>query len=339
MSNLLKDLLPDEPREAGLLVAAAQSDLAGMLRGYAGQGIDPGTAIRLTSGSFVANTSHTPDACTWVVTELAAALGMQAGPATAPPPGAADQGAQATVQALSPQGQGHPTFTPHDAAPAAAYPQFAPPGPVMYGGQGAGLAAGAGPNPLVPAGITSLAGAFFLLLGCILPFVKYPAQGSAGIFGGFPGAPASETFWYAIEPAGVLVLAVVLAIMLMARRGNARFLSGLMTAFGIQTVLLFAGYTFVVYSPSKHEAGGFLGLLGGIGLLVAGLLAARAAAGSAASGSMASGSMAPGSMAPGSMAPGSMAPGSMAPGSMAPGSQAPAPWAAAPAWTPPIPPG
>lgn len=34
MSNLLKDLLPDEPREANLLVAAAQADLAGSLRGY-----------------------------------------------------------------------------------------------------------------------------------------------------------------------------------------------------------------------------------------------------------------------------------------------------------------
>jgi hypothetical protein len=309
MSNLLKDLLPDEPREAGLLVAAAQSDLAGMLRGYAGQGIDPDTAIRLTSGSFVANTSHTPDACTWVVTELATALGMQAGPATAPPPGAADQSGQATVQAQSPEGQRQPTFTPQDAAQPAAHPQFAPPGPVMYGGQVAGLAAGNGPNPLIPAGITGLAGAFFLLLGCILPFVKYPAQGSAGIFGGFPGAPASETFWYAIEPAGVLVTSVVLAIMMMARRGRATFLSGLMTAFGIQTVLLFAGYTFVVYSPSKHEAGGFLGLLGGIGLLVAGLLAARAAS------------------------------GSTAPGSTASGGAAPAPWAAVPAGTPPIPPG
>jgi hypothetical protein len=323
MSNLLKDLLPDEPREAGLLVAAAQSDLAGMLRGYAGQGIDPGTAIRLTSGSFVANTSHTPDACTWVVTELATALGMQAGPATAPPPCAADQAGQATVQAQSPPDQGQPTFTPHDGAPPAANPQFAPPIPVMYGGQVAGLAAGNGPNPLIPAGIIGLAGAFFLLLGCILPFVKYPAQGSAGIFGGFPGAPASETFWYAIEPAGVLVISVVLAIMLMARRGRATFLSGLMTAFGIQTVLLFAGYTFVVYAPSKHEAGGFLGLLGGIGLLVAGLLAARAASGSAATGSAATGSAASGSTASGGAARGA----------------APYPWEAVPAGTPPILPG
>jgi hypothetical protein len=328
MSNLLKDLMPDQPREAGLLVAAAQSDLAGMLRGYAGQGVDPGTAIRLTSGSFVANTSHTPDACTWVVTELAAALGMQAGQPTAPSPtGTVDQAGQATVQALSPQGQGQPTFTPLDTAspgaspyaPPAAHPQFAAPGPGLYGWQAPGRAVSQGSNPLIPAGITALAGALFVLLGCVLPFVKYPTAGPAGVFGGFPGAPVSETFWYAIEPAGVLVIAVVLAIMLMARRGNATLLAGLMTAFGVQTTLLFSGYTFVVYSPAKHGAGGVLGLLGGIGLLVAGLLAARASSGSASSGGASS--------------------GGASSGGAAVGVAAPAHWAGVPAGTPPIPPG
>src|SRR6266581_3071386 len=40
MANLLKDLLPDLPRESALLVAAAQCDLAGILSGHLAQGLD-----------------------------------------------------------------------------------------------------------------------------------------------------------------------------------------------------------------------------------------------------------------------------------------------------------
>src|SRR6266567_2071627 len=52
MTNLLKDLLPDLPRESALLVAAAQCDLASVLTAHLDQGLDLGTSSRLASGWF-----------------------------------------------------------------------------------------------------------------------------------------------------------------------------------------------------------------------------------------------------------------------------------------------
>jgi hypothetical protein len=74
MSNLLKDLLPDAPREKNLLVAAADASLANLMLDYAAQGVDGGSAIRLAAASFGANTHFTGSVCTWVATELAVAL-------------------------------------------------------------------------------------------------------------------------------------------------------------------------------------------------------------------------------------------------------------------------
>lgn len=85
MSNLLKDLLPDAPREKSILVAAAEAGIADQLRQHVGQGMDPDTAIRLTASSFSSTTPFTSDACSWVTGEIATALGMShsqpAGPA------------------------------------------------------------------------------------------------------------------------------------------------------------------------------------------------------------------------------------------------------------------
>src|SRR5215469_6450672 len=63
MSNLLKDYLPDAPREKSILVAAAEAGLADTLRDHVAQGMDPNTAI-------------TPEACNWVTDEIAVALGI-----------------------------------------------------------------------------------------------------------------------------------------------------------------------------------------------------------------------------------------------------------------------
>ncbi len=91
MSNLLKDLLPDAPREKNLLVAAAEAGLADTLREHVSQGMDSSTAIRLTASSFSARSPLTPDACSWVTGEIAVALGIsktndaELGAATAAP--------------------------------------------------------------------------------------------------------------------------------------------------------------------------------------------------------------------------------------------------------------
>jgi Domain of unknown function (DUF4190) len=76
MSNLLKDLLPDAPREKTLLVAAAEAGLADRLREHLSQGMDPSTAIQLTASSFSASSPMTPEACRWVTSEIAAAMGI-----------------------------------------------------------------------------------------------------------------------------------------------------------------------------------------------------------------------------------------------------------------------
>jgi hypothetical protein len=44
MANLLKDLLPDAPREVSILVAAAEADVASNRRDRVSQGMDVGTA-------------------------------------------------------------------------------------------------------------------------------------------------------------------------------------------------------------------------------------------------------------------------------------------------------
>src|SRR5215472_1976791 len=78
MSSLLKDLLPDAQREAGVLVAAAEAGLANTLAGYRAQGMDLGTATALAMESFAARSAFTADACHWAVSELASAAGFDA---------------------------------------------------------------------------------------------------------------------------------------------------------------------------------------------------------------------------------------------------------------------
>jgi hypothetical protein len=93
LSNLLKDLLPDAPREKRILVAAAEAGLAESLREHVAQGMDPGTAIRLSASSLQNSAPFPPEACTWVAGELANAMGISqpAGPPGGTP-GATPQG-------------------------------------------------------------------------------------------------------------------------------------------------------------------------------------------------------------------------------------------------------
>lgn len=86
ISNLLKDYLPDAPREKSILVAAAEAGLAETLREHVSQGMDPDTAIRLTASSFSSTTPFTPEACDWVTDEIAMALGISKTPTLANPP-------------------------------------------------------------------------------------------------------------------------------------------------------------------------------------------------------------------------------------------------------------
>ncbi len=97
-ANLLHDLLPDAPREASLLVAAASAGIPATLRCHVAQGIDPATAIRLAAASLSGRTALTPDVCEWVAAELASAFGLaSAGEASGASPLADTTTAQSTL--------------------------------------------------------------------------------------------------------------------------------------------------------------------------------------------------------------------------------------------------
>lgn len=166
MSNLLKDLLPDAPREKSILVAAAEAGLANTLRQHVDQGMDPNTAIRLTASSFSATTPFTPEACSWVTGEIATALGMSHGGAGGGTPAGFD-----------PQ-QGMPTqIAPIPGAGGYAPGQAPTQGLGQTPGQGGGL--GAGGQPTTPR----------------------PWQAGGGAFGGQPGGGQPGGFGQA-QPVG-----------------------------------------------------------------------------------------------------------------------------------------
>ncbi len=140
MSNLLKDLLPDAPREKSILVAAAEAGLADTLRQHVDLGMDPDTAIRLTSSSLSSTTPFTPEACSWVTGEIATALGISHSQPAAAAGGGAFGG---SPPGFDPTGQqGLPTQvaqTPGGYTP----PQQPGQQPGQGFGQGTGQAAGA----------------------------------------------------------------------------------------------------------------------------------------------------------------------------------------------------
>ncbi len=143
MSNLLKDLLPDAPREKSILVAAAEAGLANTLRQHVDQGMDPDTAIRLTSSSFSSTTPFTPEACGWVTGEIATALGMShsgtAGGIGGTPAGFDPIGQQGMPTRIAPvPGAG---YTPGQ-APTQGFPATP--------GQGGASGFGAGAQPTTP---------------------------------------------------------------------------------------------------------------------------------------------------------------------------------------------
>ena len=76
MTNLLRDYLPDAPRETGLLIAAASAGLSDMIVSNAAQGLDVKTAVILAAASLKDSTAFPPEACEWVSAELAIALGL-----------------------------------------------------------------------------------------------------------------------------------------------------------------------------------------------------------------------------------------------------------------------
>jgi hypothetical protein len=269
MTNLLKDMLPDAPRESSVLVAASEAGVAGMLQGSVSQGMDLATASRLAAGTFESQTALTPDACNWAVGILASALRLDAvRAAPPPPPGSA-------YDTPRPGGGDQRTVTP---GPAPAPSAWVTPAPQSRSGSGR-------PDGLrLTVTVMSAVAAILIVWACALPDLYVSGGNGRTPFSIFNSGGAGA-LWFAVEPVGVAVIGVLAALIIMAANRSARLrllATGVLFGFGIQTVLLFAGYEFYVRSPDRAGPGGAVGILGGIVLLVAALIAAASRPASAA---------------------------------------------------------
>jgi hypothetical protein len=268
MTNLLKDMLPDAPRESSVLVAASEVGVAGILQSNISQGMDLATASRLAAGSFENRTALTPDACAWAVGILASALRLDAVRQAPPPLPGAPGPAYDTIR---PVGDGQQTMPPR---PAPSPPPWAGPGPLT---PVARVSSPDRPDGLrLTAAIVTAVGAILIIWACALPDLHIPAGNGRTSFSIFNSGAAGD-LWFAVEPVGVAVIGVAAALIIMLAQRSARMrlvAGGVLIGFGIQTILLFAGYEFYVQSPDHAGPGGAVGILGGLLLLVAGLIAA-----------------------------------------------------------------
>jgi hypothetical protein len=261
MTNLLKDMLPDAPRESSVLVAASESGVAGVLQGNVSRGMDVATASRLAAGTFENQTALTPDACNWAAGILASVLRLDAvRPAPPPPPGPVYDTPRAA-------GGDQRTMAP---GPGPAAPAWVTPAPQFRSGS-------RGPDGLrLTVTVMTAVAAILIVWACALPDLYVSGGSGRTSFSIFNSGGAGE-WWFAVEPVGVALIAVLAALIAMAANRSARLrllATGVLFGFGIQTVLLFAGYEFYVRSPDRAGPGGAVGILGGIVLLVAALIAA-----------------------------------------------------------------
>jgi hypothetical protein len=284
MSNLLKDLLPDAPREKNLLVAAAEAGIAATILDHASQGIDAGSAIRLAAASLAASTHFTDAACTWVATELAAALGVTSGPAaetTRLPAG------DITVSRKRDDGAGPGGV---QTASAAAFP----PDTARAGAAGAASVTARPPSPLpavawrpvartralaVVSALLVAAGAICLLVGLRTP-----------VESGNPLWSTQFTVYQFCLPTTALIIAALSALTLIVPRTGARLRGAAGTAAtvcGVQMLVFFYALYYQFRSTSDSVAGflaGLLLLVGGIGAMLAIPGSARTPAGPSAPG-------------------------------------------------------
>jgi hypothetical protein len=235
LSNLLKDLLPDAPREKNLLVAAAEARMAAMMLDHVGQGIDARSAIRLAAASFGTNTHFTAEACDWVATEFAVALNLVDGLAadrSELPPGdittarADDAVAPVPTERLTVGGSERPpdpAVRRDSGLPAAA--GRPPSGPVTGPRRRPGLGV-----------LVAGAGIVVVLISFLVPLFKDPyAPRTVHVWGG--GSP-----WFVVSgPTASLLIAVLAGIVLLGRvsRVLAAAACAAVLACGVQLLFVF----------------------------------------------------------------------------------------------------
>ena len=271
MTNLLKDMLPDAPREANVLITAAGAGVPTALQGYLAQGMDVGTATQLAAGTLAERTALTADACAWATSSLATAMLPPVAPSVSGPGGTAPL-----------PGSDHPTMVPQGTGPGPVGH-----GPVAYGPAGT-LAVGPGRGR--PAGVSLLAaalagvGALAAVLACAFSIVHvYNSDGTYAYSQSLFSISSHGAAWNWIGIVVAAVLSAVAALLLVASRTPwvRAGAAGVLVAFGIAVILIFAAYQFTLgpVSDGSGPAGGEkLGAFGGLLLLVAGVLGFVAAA-------------------------------------------------------------
>ncbi|GEM_PF-2334052 len=148
LRNQLSDVLPDEPREGSLLVAAVEVGAAAQLREQVAA-VGPDAAVEAVSRNMAQTRALDPAASRWAVAEIARAMGypVSAGPAAAPPPG------EATLPWTGPAALVEPPGPPPPGAPPAVPPAYVP--PPMPAAFVLPPAPGAYPPPPAPAGFAA----------------------------------------------------------------------------------------------------------------------------------------------------------------------------------------
>ncbi len=256
MTSLLKDLLPDAPLEANVLIAAAGAGIPGTLQGYLAQGMDSRMASQLAARTLAERTALTDDACAWATGSLAAVL--------APRPTTPD------TRPMAARGSG--VTGAERTAPVAA---MTPARPSPRRVTAAALAAAA----------ITWAGALGTVLACSFSFIHvYNDDGtyeySASLFN-FSSDYGGAWHWIGLVVAAVL--AAVAGVMLILPRAAwlRSAAAGLIAALGIGIGFVFAGYQFTIgpVSDGSGPAGAEkLGVVAGLLLVVAGVLGVAAAA-------------------------------------------------------------
>jgi hypothetical protein len=283
LTNLLKDMLPDAPREANVLITAAGAGVPAALQGYLAQGMDVGTATQLAAGTLAERTALTSDACAWATSSLATALL----PLAAPPQASVPAGTAPLPAGTAPlPGSDHPTMAPQGTGP----------GPVAYGSGAVAYGAPATPPATLAAGrgrvagvsllaaACGAAGALATILACAFSIVHfYNTDGTYASSESLFSLSGHGVAWNWIGIVVAAVLSAVAALLLVASRTPwvRAGAAGVATAFGIAVIFIFAGYQFTLGPVSSGSGPGGaekLGAFGGLLLLVAGVLGFVAAA-------------------------------------------------------------
>ena len=269
MTNLLKDMLPDAPREASVLVAAADAGVPAILQRHVAQGMDAGTASQLAAGTLADRTALTADACAWATGSLAAVLITPAVPA----------------QAETAHSGGSDQLTTVDAGTGAVTgPEVVTVGPAASGTLPVERVPGRRPALGLLAACLAGAGVLATILACAFSYLHvYNPDGSYAFSESlFSSASHYGGAWHWAGP--VLVAALSAAAGLVLAVSRAPWLraaaAGVIAAFGVAIGLFFATYQFTL-GPVSSGAGPAgaerLGAFGGLLLVAAGLLGIIAA--------------------------------------------------------------